>query len=249
MTNHRDWYLEYKKNPQADVRLFCFHHSGGAASFYFPWVESLSSNIELLAIQLPGRENRFSEPLMNDLKDILNSLTEAFHVYKDKPFFTFGHSLGALIAFEFALSIRNHYAVSPCHMIISSTKAPHLPFRMKPLSNLDHNTLKKELEIYNGIDERIRQNDELLNLFLPIIKSDFSIYESHHYAKSEPFSCDILAISGGDDKTVTTEEILAWSDYTMGKFKHLSFPGGHFYLKEHQKQIIEIINQIGNQYI
>ncbi len=247
MSNH-SWFLEYKKNPNAAIRLFCFHHSGGGASAYHPWMEHLSSNIELIAIQLPGRENRFTEPLANNLTEITNQLSEEFRFYNDKPFFVFGHSLGGLLSFEFIKSIYQHYAVYPRHMIVSATKAPHLPFRMKHLSQLDDKTLKEELKVYNGIDERILNNDELLDLFLPIIKNDFSISESYLCTDSSPLPCDILALSGTHDQTVTEEEILGWSAYTIGKFEHLSFQGEHFFIKEHQKSILEIITQIGDRY-
>ena len=163
MSNH-SWFLEYKKNPNAGIRLFCFHHSGGGASAYYPWTEHLSHNIELVAIQLPGRENRFTEPLNNNIKDITFHLKEGFNFYKDKPYFVFGHSLGALISFEFIKIIHQHYSIYPHHIIVSATKAPHLPFRMKHLSRLDHKILKEELKAYNGIDQRILHNDELLEL-------------------------------------------------------------------------------------
>jgi medium-chain acyl-[acyl-carrier-protein] hydrolase len=248
MMNDQSWYLEYKKNPHAAIRLFCFHHSGGGASAFYPWVEHLSSSIEMIAIQLPGRENRFTEPLNNNLQDIITKLSEAFHTYKDKPFFVLGHSLGALLSFELIQSIYQLHSVYPCHMIVSAAKAPHLPFRMKHLSHLDNKTLKEELKAYNGIDEIIINNDELLDLFLPIIRSDFSISERYFYKNSVIFPCDILALSGIHDKTVNKEEILAWSAYTAGDFKHLSFPGEHFFIKEHQKNILELINQIAGRY-
>lgn len=248
MADNRSWYLEYKKNPSATIRLFCFHHSGGGASAYYPWVEHLSPKIEMIAIQLPGRENRFTEPLNNNLEDIVAQLSEGFAIYNDKPFFVFGHSLGALISFEFVKSIHKLYSLYPHHMIVSATKAPHLPFRMKHFSKLDNKALKEELRVYNGIDERILNNDELLDLFLPIIKSDFSISENYNFLESKPIPCDILALSGDEDQTVTPEEILAWAKYTERKFQHISFPGKHFFIKDHQKKILEIINQIGDRY-
>lgn len=244
----RNWYLEYKKNPDALIRLFCFHHSGGGASAYYPWVDYLSSKIEMIAIQLPGREDRFVESLNNNLNDIITKLSKEFAIYKDKPFFVFGHSLGALISYEFINSVHQLYSLYPRHMIISATKAPHLPLRRKELSKLDNKSLKEELRIYDGVDKRILNNDELLDLFLPIIRSDFGIYENYNFLKSMPVPCDILALSGDEDQTVTQEEILAWSVYTTGQFEHMSFPGKHFFIKEQQNKILEIINQIGNRY-
>ncbi|MBY0292352.1 MAG: putative thioesterase [Alphaproteobacteria bacterium] len=248
MIDTPNWFLEHKRNPSALFRFFCFHHSGGGASAYFPWIEQLSPHIELIAIQLPGRENRFTEPLINNINDITAYLTEGFCYYIDKPFFVFGHSLGALLSFEFIKAIHERYAVFPLHMIVSATKAPHLPFRVKRLSQLDNSSLKEELKIYNGIDERILQNDELLDLFLPIIRSDFSICENYRYAASKPFPFDILALSGTNDPTVTEEELLGWSAYTTEKFEPVFFPGGHFFIKEHQKSILEMFNQIGENH-
>lgn len=248
---HSPWYLEYKKNPRAAIRLFCFHHSGGGASIYYSWIKHLSPHIEMIPIQLPGRENRFMEPLTNNLKNILNALNEGFYLYKDKPFFVFGHSLGGLIAFEFIKSIYQHYSLYPRHIIISATKAPHMPFRMKALSPLGNKALKEELKIYNGIDERILNNDELFDLFLPVLKTDFSISERYQYQSMDAtrLPCDILHLSGNQDVSVNAEEIQAWRAHTTGKFEHISFSGGHFFIKEHQKNIIKLINQIAGQYI
>ena len=247
--NSTSWYLAYDKKPYARIRLFCFHHSGGAASMYYPWIKGLSSNIELIAIQLPGREGRFTEPLTDNLTEILGILTEGFNSYQDKPFFIFGHSLGGLLAYQFTKSLYQRYSFLPKKLIVSATKAPHLPFRMKHMSKLDGEALIEELKVYSGIDENILNDNELLQIFLPIIKSDFSISETYRHKNSCPLSCDILALSGKDDKTVSEREAQAWSEYTSGKFKHLSFSGGHFFIKEHHEEILKLINQIGNSYI
>lgn len=246
--NHK-WYLKYRPNSQASIRLFCFHHSGGGASTYYRWLDHISDKIELIGIQLPGRENRFTEPLENNIRDIIVKLGENFFPYREKPFFVFGHSLGALIGFEFVQFISQFYSISPCCIIVSAAKAPHLPYRRKALSQLDNATLKEELKAYNGIDMNILDNDELLSLFLPIIKSDFSILEKYQYSYSKPLPCDILALSGAEDLTVNEKEILAWSAHTTGNFKHLSFSGKHFFLRNHKKKIVEMINKIGDSHI
>lgn len=248
MTNDQSWYIGYKKNPQAAIRLFCFHHSGGGASSYHPWVESLSPLIEMVAIQLPGRENKFLEPLTSDLSHIITKLSKDFSYYKDKPFIVFGHSLGALLAFEFIKAIHRIYSLYPRQVIVSAAKAPHMPYRRKILSHLEDKLLKEELKAYNGIDERIQNEPELFDLFLPIIRSDFSIVENYSFAGSASFPCDILAFSGSDDPTVTQEEILGWSTQTTGKFEHMPFSGAHFFIRDHQKEIVNIINQIAEKY-
>lgn len=242
------WFLTFKKNLQATTRLFAFHHSGGGASAYFPWVKDLSPSIELVAIQLPGREGRFHEPLINRVEDITYNLSKGFSQYTDKPFFIFGHSLGALLGFEFAKSIQETYLIRPHHIILSATKAPHLPLCRNSLSQLDAPTLKAELSLYGGIANEIINDEELFNLFSPMLRSDFSIYENYHYSETHPLLCNMLALSGSADNSVQEEEILAWSQHTKGQFKHISFPGDHFFLKRHQNKILEIINHIGENH-
>lgn len=242
------WFLTFKKNPYAKMRLLCFHHSGGGASTYFPWSKQLSPIIELMAIQLPGREDRFSEPFIDDVEDLIHKLTREFSQYKDMPFFVFGHSLGALLSFEFAKSIKKAYSLTPHHIIISATKAPHLPLKRKNLSKLDPVSLKTELFSYNGIDKEIINNEELFDLYLPILKNDFLLYENYEYLESSPLSCNMLALSGTLDESVKEEEVIAWSRHTQGNFKHMSFSGGHFFIKQYQKEIVSIINQIAENY-
>ncbi len=161
----------------------------------------------------------------------------------------FGHSLGALLAFEFVKSVYERYSIFPCHMIISAAKAPHFPFRLKHLSKLDIASLKKELIFYGGMDERILYNDELLDLFLPIIRSDFSINENYKYVTSSPFPFDISALSGSSDPTITDKELLGWATYTTGKFEPIFFSGGHFFIKDHQEKVLELIKKIASKYI
>lgn len=243
------WLLTFKKNPQARTRLIAFHHSGGGASAYFPWVKRLSPSIELITLQLPGREGRFQEPLLNQAEDIIYNVSKEFAIYTEKPFFIFGHSLGALLSFEFAKFIQDTYSVSPHDIIVSASKAPHLPWRRKSFSQLDVSSLKAELTLYGGISQEILDNEELFNIFYPILTNDFSISENYIYKKSKPLLCNMIALSGSQDQSVQEEEILAWAQHTQGHFKHISFPGGHFFLKQHQLKILEIINHIGENYL
>lgn len=245
MKEKNKWFLKFKSNPMSKIRLFCFHHSGGGASTYHRWLDHLSNEIELIAIQLPGRENRFSEPLTNDLNEIIFNISKEFSVYTEKPFIIFGHSLGALIGFEFVKAISQLYSLVPQHMIVSAAKAPHLPLQRKPLSQLDDISLKEELKLYNGINPIILNDNDLWILFAPIIRNDFSILEAYKNFGLEKILCDILALRGIHDDTVNEKEIRAWSASTTGKFEYLQFSGDHFFLKNHQKSIIDIINKLG----
>ena len=92
--------LSYKKNQQASIRIFCFHYAGGGASFCRDWVNHLSTDIEVIAIQLPGREQRYAEPYYTRMKPLISELSRVIQGYLNKPYIFFGHSLGAIIGYE-----------------------------------------------------------------------------------------------------------------------------------------------------
>lgn len=241
------WFINYKNNPSKKISLFCFHHSGGGASTFFPWIEHLSPFIELIAIQLPGRETRFNEKLTNNLDKILESLSEGFNPFKETPFFLFGHSLGGLLAYEFAKKIYENYSVYPKHLIVSAAKAPHIP-RKRDLHTLDDRALTEKLKIFAGVDDKILDNEEFLKLFLPIIRSDFSISDNYKSSPIIPLQCDITHLSGKEDKTLNEQDILEWGKYTKVNFKSLTFQGGHFFIKNNQDAIIQYINDLASLY-
>ena len=126
-------------------------------------------------------------------------------------------------------------------MFVSAAKAPLLPFRMKKLSHLSDNELIKELSIYGEIDQNLKENTQILNMFLPIFRSDFSIGENYFYEKTPPHSFDITAFYGKNDSTVKEEEINAWQKHTTGHFRGISFEGGHFFIKDKQAEILKEI--------
>ncbi|OJW52767.1 MAG: hypothetical protein BGO67_04770 [Alphaproteobacteria bacterium 41-28] len=164
----------FKPNKNSKIRLFCFHHGGGSASTFYPWVTLLP--VEVVAIQLPGRETRYKEPLLESMKEVVPHILEDFKKYTEKPFVIFGHSVGALIGFELVRSLRRLRLSLPLHLVMSGCKAPHLPLGRRSLHDLPTPKLISELTIYNGIPSEILNGDpELLDLFFPIIRADFKI--------------------------------------------------------------------------
>ena len=125
-SNHSgsDWFIPFKQERNSSVRLFCFHYGGGSASAFREWPKDIPDFAELIAIQMPGRESRFNEPLLNNVSEVVEQLYMNFDRYLDKPFIFFGHSIGALIAFEFVRTLRRRINLQPKHLIVSGTKAP-----------------------------------------------------------------------------------------------------------------------------
>ena len=121
------WFIRLHAQPQAKLRLFCFPYSGAGASLFYPWATILPGNVELLAVQYPGREGRIAEMPINQLTQLLDGLANAIQGYLDKPFAFFGHSLGALVAFELARKLADMNGTHLLHLFASSCYAPQLP--------------------------------------------------------------------------------------------------------------------------
>src|SRR5438105_324520 len=120
------WFACVQPRPRADVRLLCLPYAGGGAALFRTWADALPPTIEICPVQLPGRETRFREPAISRWDPLLGQLAEALAPYLDRPFAFFGHSMGALLAFELAHRLRTHYGLRPTHLFASGCAAPHV---------------------------------------------------------------------------------------------------------------------------
>jgi medium-chain acyl-[acyl-carrier-protein] hydrolase len=241
-----NWIEPLKSNPEAKIRLICCHHSGVGASTYYPWIKQIPNFVELNAIQLPGRETRFGETLLTNLDSVIEGLMKDFLKLLDKPYLLFGHSVGALIVYELSKKLQAESMPLPKTLIISGSRAPHLP----PLQNmhlLSENEFIEKLALYNGTPQEVLNNKDLLELFLPILRADFCIGETYRYQESLPIQCDIVALGGTDDPTVSLERLQEWKMHTASHFNLHLLPGDHFFVKSSLDNVLAIINKIATQ--
>jgi medium-chain acyl-[acyl-carrier-protein] hydrolase len=224
------WFLFPRPNPAAALRLFCFHYAGGSAQVFYDWSGRLPPSVEMGAIQLPGRSHRLGEPHIRRLASLSRVVAQELLPYLDRPFVFFGHSLGALLCFETARSLRREKRPQPAHLFVSATEAPHRRGREEPLSGLPKSALVKKLREFNGAPMEALQNDELLDLMLPTIRADFELCETYEYHQEPSLECPMTIYGGLEDHTVEAERLAAWSEMTVGACEIRMFPGGHFYL-------------------
>jgi medium-chain acyl-[acyl-carrier-protein] hydrolase len=141
MTVPNPWISRPRPNPRTLLRLFCFPYAGGGASAYRKWSDSLPQSIEVCAVQLPGREMRIKEPAYSDVHPLVDVLAPALASFLDRPFALFGHSMGALVAFELARKIRRDCSLLPESLFVSARNAPCMVLKHKPLTNLPDDEL------------------------------------------------------------------------------------------------------------
>lgn len=244
MLKQDDWFITFKPKHTAVIRLFCFHYGGGGASVFRQWANDIIELVEVVAIQLPGREERYSEPLLNDVSSIVDRLCINFSKYTNKPFIFFGHSLGALIEFEFARALREKGIFQPKQLIVSGTKAPQICSNEPFLHKLSDEKFLKELEKYNGIPHSIITDKEFISMFLPAIRADFCISETYQYKREPPLTYPIIALGGLYDNTFNKEWLIEWKEQTNGSFQYYFLPGNHFFIRESYKEVMRLVNLV-----
>jgi medium-chain acyl-[acyl-carrier-protein] hydrolase len=190
------------------------------------------------AIQLPGRGHRLGEPYIKGLLPLSGIVARELSPYLDKPFVFFGHSLGALLCFETARSLRRENWRQPAHLFVSATEAPHRRSPEEPLSGLSKSSLVKKLHEFNGAPAEALQNDELLELMLPTIRADFELCETYEYHPESPLGCPITIYGGIEDHEVERDRLAAWSEMTIGPSNIRMFPGDHFYINTSQSMFL-----------
>jgi medium-chain acyl-[acyl-carrier-protein] hydrolase len=239
-----NWFVHLKTHSDNFLRIFCFHYAGGGSSVYRLWGDHIIDGVDLIAIQLPGRENRFGESLIKKIDSIIETLYNNFLGLNDKPYIFFGHSLGALVAFEFARKLQQQNHPNLKHLIVSGSRAPHLPIRRKPIYNLPDQALLKEIRKYNGIPQDLLIEKELLmEIMLPIIRADFTISDLYQCSPEIKLKTPITAFGGIDDNTFPFEDLLKWELHT-DIFNYECFTGNHFFIKSSFQKVIKSINAI-----
>lgn len=248
MQENTRWLSCYKANPQAKLRLFCFPFAGGGSSIFRTWGQDLPSWVEVCPVQFPGRENRLQEKPFKHMSDLVEATVKALSHYFDLPFVFFGHSMGAWIAYEIACYLRKNANLLPKHLFISGRFAPHISSQIN-LHSLPEKEFKDALGRYNGTPKVVLENDEIMQLIMPLLRADFSICETYSYIPREALSCPITAFNGADDHLVDAKGLCGWEKYTSNKFRKEIFPGDHFFLRTAQKDLLRSISEELNFYV
>jgi medium-chain acyl-[acyl-carrier-protein] hydrolase len=223
-------------------RLFCLPFAGGGAAAYYRWINRILAGIDVARVNLPGRETRLREPLFTNLLSLVDTLVEELVLWIDRPFAFYGHSMGALLAFELARELRRRRKMLPAHLFVSGYRAPQLPPPEPPFSHLPDADFIDRVRQYEGVPDLVAQNEELMNIFLPILRADFTMTETYVYREEPPLECPLTAFGGFSDPKVDREKIIAWNIHTSMHFNTHFFPGGHFFLQDSEPLVLDQIN-------
>jgi surfactin synthase thioesterase subunit len=235
------WIAVPGRRPRARVRLFCFPYAGGTASIFHSWPARLPAAVEVCAIQLPGRANRLGETSFVRLPALVSALEDALLPALDRPFAFFGHSMGALVAFELACRLRTARRLEPWILFVSAARAPQLTPRRPPGPAPREKDLRRALRRLDGTPAEVMASAELMALVAPAVKADIALCESYVYRRRSKLTCPISVFGGRRDRSVSRAGLAAWAAATRGRTAVHMLPGGHTFMNGEEDRLVSLI--------
>ncbi|MFF8960076.1 thioesterase II family protein [Streptomyces sp. NPDC014894] len=240
--NTSRWVRRYHAADESPIQLVCLPHAGGSASFYFPMSQSLAPAVDVLSVQYPGRQDRRSEPGITDIGVFADRLTEQLVPWLDRPMALFGHSMGAILAFEVTRRLERDHGAAPVRVFASGRRSP-ASHRHETVHLRDDDGIVAEMRELSGTDARILGDEEVLRMVLPAIRTDYTAIENYRAAADDRIDTPITVLTGDADPRTSREEADAWKGHTTGEYDIHRFPGGHFFLANHQQSIMKIVSE------
>jgi surfactin synthase thioesterase subunit len=216
--------------PNARQRLVCFPHAGGSANFFRSWAATGRTDVEILAVQYPGRADRLAEPCHDDLLRMADEVCDGLLPLLDRPVTLFGHSMGAIVAFEAARSLQ---ASGPGgrRRVASAARAPHDPDHVSARHTVwDDEAAVRSIVAMGQADPVLMADPRVRELVLPYLRADFELFQRYEYRPGPVLDCEVSVVRGYTDPHVTERQGERWHELTRGAFTHETVPGGHFYL-------------------
>jgi medium-chain acyl-[acyl-carrier-protein] hydrolase len=221
-------WLPFGAPAGTQIRLVCLPHAGAGAAGYRAWGRSLPPAVGVCPVQLPGRESRIGEQPYQRVEPLVAELAEVITRQVAPPYALFGHSLGALVAFELARRLRRIGAPAPAHLFVSGRHAPQADTDLPQLHGMDLPALTAELIRLGGTPQGVLDNPDLLRAIAPMLLADFAVNETYRYTDEPPLDVPITAFAGTTDSRGTPAQMAAWGAQTAREFRLHRVVGGHF---------------------
>jgi medium-chain acyl-[acyl-carrier-protein] hydrolase len=232
------WLEGYQPKKNARLRLFCFPPAGGSAYQFSGWAHSLPAGVELLPVQLPGRGRRFNEEPHRRLVPLARLIALELAPYFVYPYVLFGHSMGALIAFEVARELERAGGQGPSLLMVSGRRGPEVPRTRPPTYDLPDEEFKDELRRMNGTPEEVLNNPQLMELMMPLLRADFESVQTYAFEGPCALRCPVRGYGGLGDSGVPAESLDAWRNYTSAGFRLSMLPGDHFFVFQPESRFL-----------
>jgi medium-chain acyl-[acyl-carrier-protein] hydrolase len=237
------WLHKRKPNDAASVRLFCVHHAGGNALSYRNWQAYFPPDIEVCALELPGHGRRLSEEPFRQLVPLVEAACDELSPFFDRPFAFFGHSMGALISFEFAHLLHVRYGKEPKVLFLAARPAPQFADPDANAYQFSTPALIDHLHAMDGTPKELLNDPEILEMLLPTLRADYELVQTYRFSERPKLSCAIRVFGGLKDNALPKKVLELWCTATTGGFSVVMFPGDHFFVRHSEGQLLGIISR------
>lgn len=240
MAQTSPWIRRFHPSEDAATRLVCLPHAGGSAPYFFPVSRALTPEIEVLAVQYPGRQDRRDEPCVDSITGLADHIARELDAFADRPLTLFGHSMGASVAFEVArrLSAR----VRLLGLIASGRSAPSCVRTERVHQGSDEEILA-ELREMSGTDAQLLGDADVVAMIMPAVRADYRAVETYVCEPGARVDVPVVAVTGDRDPRTSIEQARAWAGHTDAGFELRVLPGGHFYLNDHAAAVNALIGE------
>jgi medium-chain acyl-[acyl-carrier-protein] hydrolase len=221
------------------LRLLCFPYGGAGASGYRAWASALPPGVQIVPVNFPGREARFREAPHTHLDPLLAELVATLDF--GGRFAFFGHSLGALVAFELARELRRQGRPAPSLLVVSGYPAPHLHRDRPHVAHLSHDDFVATLRAHFDVTDELLDNPILAEMALPVLRADLAVVETYAYRAEPPLDLPLVAFGGVGDPEASEEQIRGWQAQSTRPVRVRMFPGGHFFVNAERQAVLDEI--------
>jgi medium-chain acyl-[acyl-carrier-protein] hydrolase len=236
------WFVIPKPNPKAKLRIFCFPYAGGNVTTFYPWIDKLNSDTELVLVHLPGRTSRLFEDSFSSMDKLINELITIMPSLLSKPYILFGHSMGSRVAFELVYQFMKLNIKLPIHFIASGSGAPSEKCKEKITYNMSDAEFINELARLGGTPKELLENEELLAIYLPSLRGDFQIAETYKFTDKVTLNIPLTILGGTSD--IVYEKLILWEQFFQFPANIRIIEGGHFFIDSNSIQTINEVNQV-----
>ena len=239
-------YLAVEPGPSGVLRLLCFHHAGAGALSFARWQKRLGDarsggsdarsaatrgGIRAVPVRLAGRETRLREPRVTDAGQLLDELDAQLGSLCEEPYALYGHSLGALVAYSFAVRREKSGLRPPELLAVGACPAPHLGMPLLDGTELHDRDLYALLERSGGAAST-SEDQHPGRTMMSILRDDLMLARSLRAAAGAALSTPLLAYAGSEDQVAPAGDVAEWARYTMHSFRLQIVPGGHFFVRD-----------------
>lgn len=236
----------YRPAPRANarLRLFCFPYAGGSPTLFRSWVDAIPADVDIMAVRLPGRDNRIKEPAYREWPALLAAIEDSLRELLTGHFVLFGHSMGAAVAYELARQLSAKGGPLPAHLLLAGCRAPHVPRYIPAIHHLPDEKFYAGLRDISGTPPEILADKRFMMLLEPTLRADIKLAETWSGTADQPLGIPITAFAGVDDAIAPPDRMPEWAHYTEKQFAAHTLPGEHFFIRTSEGALLSQIRAV-----